>query len=179
LWHHGKRLSKKKLNELCGMTEDGIDHEPLAIGATKTGAHAFAKAEGTLSELRHFLKEGYPVIVGWWSIQPDEAKMGYGPFDPKWDRDTREEWDCGHYSVLWRMNEKSVWLMDPQLFKKNGKLVRGGIRRFSTDDFLKMWNDTDTNEYTEVQRWYLVVNFDGKTFAKRFKGGKDYLPEEA
>jgi len=176
---HGKRVSKKTLNALCGLTEDGIDHIPLAKGATKLGAHAFVKAEGTLSELRHFIERGYPVIIGWWSVQPDEAAAGYGPFDPAWDREARAEGDCGHYSVVYHMSEKYVWIMDPQRFMQAGKLVRGGRRRFRIEDFLSAWYDTDGPEYQKVERWYLVVNFDGKTFGKRFKDGKDLLPEEA
>lgn len=179
LWYHGKRLSKKKVNKICGLTKDGIDHEPLAIGATKTGAHAFAKDEGTLSELRHFLKLGYPIIVGWWSVDEDEEAQGYTSFDPKWNLDERKEGDCGHYSVVFHMSEKYIWLMDPNRFYSDGELVQGGERRFRIEDFLKVWYDTDTDDYKKVERWYLVVNFDGKTFEKRFDGGKDYLPEDA
>lgn len=178
LWHHGKRLSRKRIDRICGLTEDGIDHEPLAVGATRIGANAFMKDEGTLSELRFFLEQGYPVIVGWWSYDEEEEAEGYGPFDPKWNLEEREEWDCGHYSVLFHMSEHYVWLMDPQLFTlHDGTTVKGGERRMSIAEFLERWNDTDGSDYKPVQRWYLVVNFDGKTFAGRFKGGKDYLPE--
>lgn len=179
-WFHGRKFSRKELDRLCGLTEDGIDHEPLAVGATKTGAYAFMKDEGTLSELRFFLAQGLPVIVGWWSVQPDELEQGYSPvFDPSWDRDTREEMDAGHYSVVFHMSDKYIWLMDPQRFEVDGEIVRGGERRMRIEDFLKVWNDTDTDEYKHVQRWYLVVNYDDRTFADRLKGGKDYQPQAA
>lgn len=175
-WFHGKRFSKKQLNDLCGLTEDGIDHDPLAIGATETGAYAFMKEEGTLSELRYFLGKGLPVIVGWWSFSKEDTEEGYGHFNASWDRDAREEWDCGHYSVVFHMSEEYIWLMDPQEFCANGEIVKGGERRFRTKDFLKHWYDTDTDDYRKVGRWMLVVNYNKETYSDRFEGGKDFLP---
>lgn len=176
-WYHGKRYSAKRLGELCGLTEDGIDHVPLAVGATRTGAHAFVKDEGSISELRRFLERGYPVIVGWWSILPEEAEDGYLPFDASWDRDKRAEMDAGHYSVVHHITDEWVYLMDPQAFTVDGETIKGGFRRMRIKTFLDVWYDTDGPDYEKVERWYLVVNYDGKTFADVVKGGKDYLPE--
>lgn len=174
--YHGKRYSAKRLGELCGLSEDGIDHGPLAEGAALTGAHVFTKSEGSVSELRKFLEMGYPVIVGWWSVQPDEAKLGYGPFDASWDEETRAEWDAGHYSVVHHISDEWVYLMDPQTFKVGSEIVRGGFRRMRIKTFLDLWYDTDGPKYEKVERWYLVVNYDGRTFAKSMRDGKDFFP---
>ena len=143
---------------------------PLAQGAAKTGAHVFMKSEGAINELRRFLEQGYPILIGWWSLEP-----GYTHFDPKWNLTERMEGDCGHYSVVYHISKEYVWLMDPQQFKHwEGETVYGGFRRMRIKDFLKVWYDTDTDDYRKVERWYMVVNYDNKTFG--IPGGVNLSP---
>lgn len=170
-WFLGKRYSARTLGRYCRLSGEGIDHEPLALGAAKTGANVFMREEGSLSELRWFLEKGLPVLVGWWSLEP-----GYSHFDPSWNKEERAENDCGHYSVVCRITDEWVELMDPQVFKTRGGIKSGGYRKMRIKDFLEAWYDTDGPDFRKVERWYMVVNYEGKTFADRFKGGRDYLP---
>jgi hypothetical protein len=169
VWFHGRRLSAKRLRQLCRVTEEGVDHEALVLGAVATGATVYAKAKGTAAELRWFLVHGYPVIVGWWSMDPGDAH-----FDPKWSPQQRLDRDCGHFSVVYGMTKRHVLLMDPQWAPTAGRLRIVGRRRLPMDAFMGVWYDTDTKAYKKVERWYMVVNYEGRRFAGQFPGGRDY-----
>src|SRR5512134_675939 len=61
-----------RLGELAGTTEaEGTDHAGMITGAARTGATVYAKADGSIDELRWFVNhEHLPVIYGWWSLEP-------------------------------------------------------------------------------------------------------------
>ncbi len=155
--YRGKSYTEKRLIELCSTTEDGQDHEPLIVGTKKIrGASVFAKANGTIHELRHFvLQERLPVLVGWWS------KFGLTPDDPP-------DEDCGHFSVISHISRNYIYLADPWY----DEIEKAGIRKIPIRHFLKMWHDTDTPASLPVKHWYMVVNFEGKTF--KIPGGANY-----
>jgi hypothetical protein len=70
LWFLGRRISARHLRALAGVTDDGVDHAPLVAAARCAGAAVFERSGGTISELRWFLAQGLPPIIGWWSQDP-------------------------------------------------------------------------------------------------------------
>lgn len=153
---HGRRVSMRRLRALCGTTGDGTDHDNLARGAAALGARVVCKENGTLAELARFVGQGLPVIVGWWSMAPDDL-----PFDRRWTLPQRRAHDCGHYSVCTGVGGDRVWLMDPQEDQRTARVV--GRTSMNRHRFLSVWYDTDTSAYRPVKRWFAVVEFDDRS----------------
>lgn len=168
----GRKFSEKELVKACSCDENGTDHDKLIQGARAIGAHVFAKDGGTLDELRHFLHvERLPVGIGWWP--GPRLSMAAIRADPDLDE--------GHFSVATHLVMDRIWIADPWYWEKG----RAGLRKLSLAKFMQVsadgdrmsyaWNDTDTPAYVPVDRWYLVINFDGRRFSDRF-GGRDEAP---
>lgn len=170
-WYHGlrRRPTIAELARLASATNDGIDHGNLVSAACKLGATVFSKAGGTLAELRWFLERGLPAIVGWWSMSAGDRH-----FDPGWTRAERRRRDCGHFSVVAGMTDRTVRIVDPQWrLRDNGRRAVVGKVDVPRARFLATWYDTDTAAFALVERWYMIVNFAGATFADRVPGGRD------
>jgi hypothetical protein len=170
LWFHGLRLSARRLGRMVGLSELGTDHGGLVRGALAAGARAFERTGGTPGELRWFARRGYPVIVGWWSREEDDAH-----FDPRWPLAERRARDCGHYSVVTGVTGRRVSLVDPQWRLRRGRRRVVGHTSMPRAAFLSVWYDTDGPRYRRIDRWYLVVHRSDLRFATRFPG-TDHLP---
>lgn len=166
--YFGKPYSPAELAVLAGTTKDGTDHATLVAGAVATGATVFAKEKGTLAELAAFIQRGLPVIVGWWSMGPGDAH-----FDKKWTLGQRKQRDCGHFSVIRGTTTDGFSFMDPQ----DGDDERTiGYCEKPAKAFETVWYDTDGPAYEKVVRWYMVLNYAGRRFAKDH-GGEDHRPK--
>lgn len=167
--YFGKPHSPDELGVLAKTTKDGTDHATLVAGAVATGATVFVKQKGTLGELAAFVSRGLPVIVGWWSMDPDSEH-----FDKKWTLGQRKLRDCGHFSVIRGTTPAGFLFMDPQ----DGDDERTiGYCEKPAKPFEAVWYDTDGPAYDKVTRWYMVLNFAGRQFAKDVKGGEDHRPK--
>jgi predicted double-glycine peptidase len=166
--YFGKPYSPKELEVLAKTTREGTDHATLIAGAVATGATVFAKDKGTLAELAGFIARGLPVIVGWWSMEPDSQH-----FDRAWTLGERKQRDCGHFSVLRGTTPGGFLFMDPQDGDDDRTI---GYCEQSAKDFEAVWYDTDGPAYDKVSRWYMVLNYAGRLFAKDGKGGQDHRP---
>lgn len=144
----GKTCDEGQLAKLCGATEEeGTDHESLVAGAVKLGATVFEKSNGSIEELKFFVhKKRLPVIVGWWA---DDGS------NPNRESENPED-DQGHFSVIYAITKTHIYLLDPS--------SDTGITRLSIKKFLSCWFDTDTPQYVRVNRWYMVINFEGAKF---------------
>lgn len=171
--YRGKPYSEKKLVELCNCKYEGTEHADLIMGAQAAGASVFVKENGTIDELRHFvLKERLPVLVGWWN----------GPERTVAQVQHDHELDEGHFSVVIHVTRTHVWLADPWIIDPKDEDKGGaGIRKVPIRQFMRhskdtrpenSWCDTDTEAYLPVDRWYMVLNFEGKRF--RFPGFANY-----
>lgn len=148
--HFGREYDEIYLGELCGTTAElGTDHVGLVRCAEKLGAKVETAAGGTLAKLRRSLRKGLPVIVGWYS--PEQPRKTV--FDPS--EDEPED----HFSVVYHVSERHVYLMDPDLEE--------GRRRMSCGRFMRLWWDTDGPDGERVDRWYMTVNFEGPAPKKR------------
>ncbi|MEX2010386.1 MAG: cysteine peptidase family C39 domain-containing protein [Parcubacteria group bacterium] len=126
--YYGVRISEKELGRLCGTTiSKGTEPEDLIRVLKKLGFKVFSKEQGTWSEIREIVSRGTPVLVNWWS----DYEL---PSD-------------GHYSLVYRMTDKSIYLMDPEL---------GGYRRMQRAKFMRQWYDFYANGRRN-SRWYLYI----------------------
>jgi predicted double-glycine peptidase len=144
----GRDYDELRLGELCGTTfEHGTDHSGIIAGAKALGATVFAKSGGTIAELRRWTgKKRLPVIIGWFSPSYPHRPLP----DP-----AKEPVDDDHFSVVYHVSDTHVLMMDPES-------DRGGRRRMPIERFKRLWWDTDGPGSAKVERWYMVVNFDGK-----------------
>jgi len=152
----GRDYDERRLAEFCSANnETGTEHAGLIAGAKAVGASVFEKAGGTIAELRWFIEhERLPVLVGWWS----------GPAREREEVLNNPKKDAGHFSVVYRVSDQYVYLMDPE--------TKIGRRRLTIPRFLAKWWDLDTPQYVKVSLWYLVVNFEGRKFD--FPDGKNH-----
>lgn len=169
----GKRFSEQQLVELCACGDEGTEHADLIKGAKAAGASVFVKEHGTIDELRHFvLKERLPVLVGWWN----------GPERTMAEIQADHDVDEGHFSVVMHVTRTHVWLADPWIIDPHDEdKGAAGIRRVRIRQFMRQssssrpefsWCDTDTRKYIPTNRWYMVLNLEGKTW--RFPGGANH-----
>lgn len=135
LSHFDKNYSEEDLAKLCDATKEyGTEHDGLIKGAKAIGANVFAKENGTIEELKYFIKEQkLPVLFGW--------------FDK----------DGDHYSVIANITDKNVIIVDPAA--KAGKRQLD-IKEFPQIWFDFIGRDNRTVSWN----WYMVVNFEPKQF---------------
>jgi ABC-type bacteriocin/lantibiotic exporter with double-glycine peptidase domain len=141
-WHLGSRLSAARLKVLARCNDEGTNHDGMIAAAQAGGFAVEASDGGTVGRLRAFLRRGHPVIVGWWAMEAGDRH-----FRSSWTTDERRARDCGHYSVVCGLDAHRLRLMDPS----------AGLRWMPIRDFLRVWYDTDTDDYVLVKRWYLVA----------------------
>ncbi|MBX4189518.1 C39 family peptidase [Candidatus Parcubacteria bacterium] len=128
LHFYGIKMSERELGNLCETTaEYGTEPEVLRNTLRKLGFKAVAREHGTWEELKRLVTHETPVLVNWWS---DYEK----PAD-------------GHYSLVYKMTDKSIFLMDPEL---------GGYRRMSKERFMRQWYDFYITGEKNT-RWYLYI----------------------
>ena len=131
LGYYNIKMSEKELGELCGTSEKyGTEPEAVLNTLKKLGFNALAKQFGTWDELKGLIDRGTPVIIDWWS--------DYGaPAD-------------GHYSVVYKMTDKTISMMDPEI---------GGFRKMTKAKFMRQWYDF-YNDGSKNTRWYLYIKKD-------------------
>lgn len=130
LAHYGKDVAEQELKNLSNANpETGTDHDGLMKAAKALGFKPTEKDNATLENLRQYVDNGVPVIVGWWSGEMDEAG--------------------DHYSVVYEVTDQTVSMVDPQLGT--------GITTFYKDDFDQRWYDFDGPENVKVNHWLMVV----------------------
>lgn len=87
----GVRHGEKDLAILAKTEHEGTAHGDLIMAVTRLGFHCYVNSGSDLSEIKHFLKLGFPVIVNY--MEPSD--------------------DDGHYSVAVGYDKKTIILHDP------------------------------------------------------------------
>lgn len=167
----GKRVSAKHLATLAGATDEGIDHAGLVKAARRTAAAVFERANGSVDELRFFLAQRLPIIIGWWSRDDGDVH-----FNDQWSLATRRARDCGHFSVISGIDRDRILLMDPQWRLGRGRPRIVGRQWMPIREFRRVWYDTDTAHYLKVDRWYMVAHFSTTRFRPLLHAGVDHAP---
>ncbi len=135
LSHFNKNYSEEDLAKLTDANKDyGAEHDGLIKGVKALGGFVFEKENGTIDELRYFVKEQkLPVLIDW--------------FDK----------DGDHYSVIANITDKHIIIVDPA-----SKVVKRqlDIKDFPQIWFGFVGRDNRTVSWN----WYMVVTFEPKQF---------------
>jgi ABC-type bacteriocin/lantibiotic exporter with double-glycine peptidase domain len=107
--YFGKSVSELTLGRLAGTTKKhGTPPGGLVRAAESIGFETRLLEEASLADLQRQLKRKVPVIVNWFST------------------------DEGHYSVAVGLDEKDIFLQDPDI---------GRRRKMSREKFVRVWFD--------------------------------------
>jgi len=105
----GIKKSEKELIKLSGASrEKGVGAKGLLKAAKKLGLKSFIKDFADFSDIKKYLAKEIPVIVDWFSQ------------------------DEGHYSVVVGLDQKYIYLQDPQIAK---------IKKIDLKTFKRVWFD--------------------------------------
>jgi len=117
--YYGVNKTEKELAKLTGLIPGlGIDDKNIAKAAKSLGFKVEIKNESSFHDIERWLRKEVPVIVDWFTRG-------------RCDYDDSEVAD-GHYSVVTGLDDKYVYLQDPET---------GGERKIDREDFMKVWFD--------------------------------------
>ena len=117
--YYGVSKSEKELARLVGTTQRlGTDEKGLVRAAKRLGFKVIAKNNSSFDDIEKWLGRGVPPIVDWFT----RGRSDYS------DSEVAD----GHYSVVFGIDSKYIYLQDPEI---------GGIRKIERDDFKRVWFD--------------------------------------
>jgi predicted double-glycine peptidase len=110
LEYYGIQKNEDELANLAGyVPSEGVKVDGLINAATKLGLNAFYKDFSEIKDLKEYvLDKKIPVIVDWFST------------------------DDGHYSVVIDIDDKNIYMQDPEL---------GNLRTLDVGTFKRVWFD--------------------------------------
>jgi len=118
LAYFGVEISERLIARACNASPaSGTTGTDLVKGAQRLGLKAQIIDRASFATIGKWLRRGVPVIVDWMSTVAS--------------RPTRTSMACGHYSVVYGLNQKDILLQDPAV----------GPRRISRNKFLTVWFD--------------------------------------
>ncbi|PIR87970.1 MAG: hypothetical protein COU10_01665 [Candidatus Harrisonbacteria bacterium CG10_big_fil_rev_8_21_14_0_10_45_28] len=115
----GESCTEKKIAKLCNRSfELGTKDADLVRVAKSYGFKAAIKNNANFTDIKQWLNKDIPVIVNWFT----RGRPDYGD----------SEVPDGHYSVVVGIDEKYIYLQDPEI---------GKLRKIKRNDFLRVWFD--------------------------------------
>lgn len=113
LHFHGVEMSEDELGNItmC-VPEHGVNGAAIVKAAKELGFHSMIKDAAELADIIMYYEQGLPVIVEWFSA------------------------DESHFSVVVKIDEKYIYLQDPEL---------ADIRRIELVAFERIWFGFDTD----------------------------------
>ncbi len=135
LSHFNKNYSEEDLAKISDASKDyGTEHDGLIKAVKALGGNVFAKENGTIEELKYFVKqEKLPVLIDWFDSDGD------------------------HYSVIANITDKHIIIVDPASKAVKRQL---DINAFPQNWFGFVGRDNRTVSWN----WYMVVTFEPKQF---------------
>lgn len=119
LEYFGESYSEEEIAQRCRRDPElGTNDVSLAKAARSFGFDVVIKNNSNITNLKQWLKKGVPVIVNWFT----RGRSDYGD----------SEVPDGHYSVVVGLDEKNIYLQDPEI---------GTLRKIEREDFLRVWFD--------------------------------------
>ncbi|PIU08386.1 MAG: hypothetical protein COT31_02830 [Candidatus Moranbacteria bacterium CG08_land_8_20_14_0_20_34_16] len=117
--YYGIEKSEKELAKLCRHNKNlGVDDEKIKRVAGSLGFKVKIKNSSNFKDIENWLDKKVPVIVNWFT----KGRQEY----------SESEVSDGHYSVVAGLDEKYIYLQDPEI---------GKIRKIKRDDFMRVWFD--------------------------------------
>ena len=124
--YYGIEKTEQEIAKLCGTTKElGTNDEGIKKAAESLGFTVEIKNESSFEDVQAWLDKKVPVMVDWFTRGGEDAQVA-----------------DGHYSVVVGLDENFIYLQDSEI---------GGLRKFSREDFMKVWFDftgtyVDSNE---------------------------------
>lgn len=126
--YYGIKKSEQELALLLNVdSELGTDSEAIKRVAKSFGLKVEIKSESSFEDIEYWLDKKVPVIVDWFT----RGRCDY----------SESEVADGHYSVVAGLDEKFIYLQDPEI---------GKIREIAREDFLRVWFDFE-GEYVNPE----------------------------
>ncbi len=117
--YYGIERPERKLAKMAGWNKVlGVDDKGIKKAAEFFDLKVKIKNNSSFGDLEKWLAKGVPVIVDWFT----RGRSDYS------DSETAD----GHYSVVAGMDNKFIYLQDPEI---------GKIRKMKKDDFVRVWFD--------------------------------------
>ena len=117
--YYGLEKSEKELARLCQHDKNlGIDDEKIKKVAEGLGFNVKIKSNSNFKDIEKWLDKKVPVIVNWFT----KGRQDY----------SESEVADGHYSVVTGLDDKYIYLQDPEI---------GKIRKLKRNDFMRVWFD--------------------------------------
>ena len=119
LKYYGVEAMEKELAKLAGYSSYlGVDDKGLVRAAKHFGFKVKIKNSSSFKDIEEWLDKKVPVIVNWFT----RGRKDYS------DSAIAD----GHYSVVAGLDDKFIYLQDPEI---------GKIRKLKRDDFMRAWFD--------------------------------------
>ena len=119
LKYYGVEAMEKELAKLARTSSDlGADEKGLAHAAKHFGFKVKIKTNSSFKDIEKWLDKKVPVIVNWFT----RGRCDY----------TNSDIADGHYSVVAGLDDKFIYLQDPEI---------GKIRKLERSDFMRVWFD--------------------------------------
>jgi len=119
LGYYGIDKTEKELAKMAGFKKGlGIDDKGIKKVAEKLGFKVKIKNNSNFEDIEKWLKKDIPVIVNWFT----RGRNDY----------PESETADGHYSVAVGLDDKFIYLQDPEI---------GKIRKIKRNDFMRVWFD--------------------------------------
>ncbi|MDP2741610.1 MAG: C39 family peptidase, partial [bacterium] len=119
LSYYGIDKTEKELAKMAGWNKIlGIDEDGIKKTAEKLGFKVKIKNNSSFKDIEKWLKKGIPVIVDWFT----RGRNDY----------PESETADGHYSVVMGLDDKFIYLQDPEI---------GKMRKIKRYDFMRVWFD--------------------------------------
>ena len=123
LEYYGISKSEKELVRMTRCTKrDGTKAKNIVLAARKLGLNAYMRDNSSISKISALLKKGIPTIVDWFSD------------------------DEGHYSVVVGIDNKQIYLQDPEL---------GRVKKIDRKTFMRVWFDFE-DEYLKNSKGLIL-----------------------
>jgi len=117
--YYGIEKSEKELAKLCKIDKDlGTDDKNIRRAAESLGFKVAIKNNSNFKDIEKWLNKKVPVIVDWFT----KGRQDY----------SESAVSDGHYSVVAGLDEKYIYLQDPEI---------GKIRKLKRSDFMTVWFD--------------------------------------
>ena len=119
LGYYGIDKTEKELAKMAGWNKDlGIDDEGIKKAAENFGFKVKIKNNSSYKDIENWLNKKVPVIIDWFTKGRPDYK--------------ESEVADGHYSVVAGLDDKFIYLQDPEV---------GKIRKLKREDFMRVWFD--------------------------------------
>ena len=118
--------TEKELAKIAGWKKGlGIDDKGIKKAAERLGFKVVIRNNSSFKDIQKWLDREVPVIVNWFS----RGRNDY----------SESEMADGHYSVAVGLDDKFIYLQDPEI---------GKLRKIKRGDFMRVWFDFK-NEYVK------------------------------